>query len=273
MNARSGYWQDLTTRDFPVRDVEASVALLPLAAVEQHGPHLPLATDAVINAGLVARTLAKDVAPATLLVLPPMAVGDSLEHSAFPGTLSLDARVALDAWLELGRSVARAGVRKLVLLNTHGGNAALVDLVALRLRAELAMLVARANSFRFGTPRGLFGADELRHGIHGGEVETSLMLHLRPDLVRTEALADFPSLGERWDDAGRALGVEKPVGIGWMAQDLDPSGACGRASRADAARGEALLEHWAGVLARVVSELAATPLATLRPGPPGAARD
>ncbi len=258
-------WQELTTRDFPLADAESCVALLPLAAVEQHGPHLPLATDLLIAEGLVEEMARRHAGPATLALLPAMAVGDSLEHTAYAGTLSIASTHLLESWLDVGRSVHRAGVRKLVLLNTHGGNAPLVDLAAVRLRAELAMLVARASSYRFGTPRGLFASDELAHGIHGGEVETSLMLHLRPDLVRREALARFDALGARWAREGRTLGVEEPAGIGWMAQDLNAHGVCGNAADADAQRGARMLEHLASALGRVVSELAGTPAATLRP--------
>ena len=261
---RSGYWRDLASGDFPPADRERTVALLPVAALEQHGPHLPLATDALINEGIVARTLALGVPGVSLLVLPVQQVGHSLEHTAFPGTLSIDAHTLLDAWMELGRGVARAGVAKLVLLNSHGGQGSLVDLLAVRLRVEAGLLVARANSWRLGTPPGLFTADELAHGIHGGEVETSLLLHLRPDLVRHEALADFAALGARWAAEGRTLGVEGPAGIGWMAQDLNPAGVCGNAAAADAARGEQLLEHLAAALVNVVRDLAATPLSFIQ---------
>ena len=235
--------------------------------MEQHGPHLPLSTDADINAGLVAAVLARGVAPARLLVLPAQEVGDSLEHRDFPGTLSVTTGTLLAAWLDVARSAARAGVRKLVILNSHGGQTALVDQAALRLRAEHAMLVARVSTFRLGCPDGLFASGELAHGIHGGEVETSLMLHLAPDAVRREALADFPGLSSRWAEEGRVLGVEKPLGIGWMAQDLHPRGVCGNAARADAGRGSRLLAHWAEVLAQAIAELAATPLDLLAQGP------
>jgi creatinine amidohydrolase len=165
--------------------------------------------------------------------------------------------------MELGRSVARAGVGKLVVLNSHGGQGALVDLLAVRLRAESGLLVARTNTWRLGTPPGLFAVDELAHGIHGGELETSLLLHLRPDLVHREALADFAALSARWAAEGRTLGVEGPAGIGWMAQDLNPAGVCGNAAAADAARGERLLEHLAAALLNVVRDLAATPLSLI----------
>ena len=261
---QSGYWQDRTTADFRHLDPEGTVALLPVAAVEQHGPHLPLSTDAVINDGLVRAALPQIPAKVALLVLPALNVGLSPEHTSFAGTLTIADPTLADAWTDLGRSVARAGVRKLVILNTHGGQKALVDLVAMRLRAELGMLVARATYFAFGSPPGLFDAAESAHDIHGGEVETSLMLHLKPNLVRRSALADFRGLPQELAVRHQVLGVEKPVGIGWRAEDLHPSGACGNAARADAAKGATLLAYLADRLATLVAELAATPLATLK---------
>jgi creatinine amidohydrolase len=262
---RSGYWQDLTTRDFSGIDPERTVALLPLGAIEQHGPHLPLATDALIGDGLVRAAL--DRVPQGLLVLPAAQVGHSLEHVDFPGTLSIAAEALLAMWIDIGRSVRRAGVRKLILLNTHGGNTPLVQLAALRLRQELGMLAVRANYFSFGSPPGLFDEDELRHGIHGGEMETSLLLHLQPQLVRLQELADFHALTHDMAARNQLLGPEKPVGFGWMSQDLHAQGVCGNALRADAGRGEQLLRHLAQQLCLLVEEVKATPLSTLRAAP------
>ena len=261
---RSGFWQDCTTADFARIDAEETVALLPVAAVEQHGPHLPLATDAIINDGLVRAALALQPPTPALLVLPAMTIGLSTEHVAFPGTLTVADDTLADAWTDVGRSVARAGVRKLIILNTHGGQKALVDLVAVRLRAELKMLVVRATYFAFGSPPGLFAGSELAHDIHGGEVETSLLLHLRPDLVRTAALADFRGLPHELAERHQWLGAEKPVGIGWLSGDLHSQGVCGNAARADAKRGAAQLAHLGAALVRLVGEVAATPLSILR---------
>lgn len=259
---KSGYWRDLTTIDFAHVDAESTIALLPVAAVEQHGPHLPLATDAIINEGLVNGLLGR--VPENLLVLPALQVGHSLEHTDYAGTLSITAETLLATWLDVGRSVARAGVRKLIILNTHGGQTSLVTLAALRLRKELAMLVVRANAFAVGAPPGLFEQDEMRFGIHGGEMETSLMLHLCPQLVRRETLANFTALTHHMGSHNKLLGTDRPVGFGWMSQDLHESGVCGNAARADAARGAQLLEFMVSSLATLVSEVAATPLSTLR---------
>lgn len=257
------YWQDLTTTALGDLDTESTVALLPVAAIEQHGPHLPLSTDLEINRGILDSALGRLEGGARVLVLPEQPIGDSLEHLAFPGTLSLRPELLLELWAEIGHGIARAGLRKLVIFNSHGGQTGLVDQAALRLRAERSMLVARASYFAFGTPAGLFEQDELSRGLHGGEVETSLMLALRPDLVRRDALEDFQAPGP-----GTILGPERPVGFGWLSQDLNPAGVCGNAARADAERGRRLLEHLGGRLAALLLEMVRTPLSTLRDGPP-----
>jgi creatinine amidohydrolase len=182
----------------------------------------------------------------------------------FAGTLGISDTTLAAAWTDVGRSVARAGLRKLVIFNTHGGQKALVDLVATRLRAAERMLVARASYFAFGAPPGLFDAAELVHDIHGGEVETSLVMHLAPELVRRERLENFSGLPQALAAHNRLLGAEKPIGIGWLSEDLHPAGVCGNAARADAERGARHLAHLAERLAELVAEVAAAPLSMLR---------
>ena len=257
--APSAFWHDMCTSDFAAIDPDRTIALLPVAAVEQHGPHLPLSTDAVINEGIVHLMMRRLPADSSVLVLPAQTVGDSLEHTAFKGTLSVDLQALLGLWLSIGHSVARAGVRKLVLFNSHGGQRAHVDQVALRLRVECGLLVVRAHSFAMGMPTGLFDDDEVTHGLHGGAVETSLMLHLRPDLVRHQALADFPSPARQSADPNAILGFEGTAGLGWMMQDVNPEGACGNAASATAAKGERLLDHLADRLVALLGEVARHP--------------
>jgi len=258
-------WRDLTTRDFASLDFDRTVAILPVAAIEQHGPHLPLSTDAVICEGLLAALGSTTFSTAKVLLLPAQSVGHSLEHSNFAGTLSLNAETLLASLLEIGRSVARAGVRKLMILNTHGGNVAVMQIAALRLRAESQLLVARANSFALGEPSGLFDNDELKLGIHGSEVETSLMLHLRPELVRLEHARDFQGLAHAAAGANRTVGPARPVGLGWMSEDLHREGVSGNARGGDAARGARLLEHMTTQLAQALDELAVMSLPAIRP--------
>ena len=264
MGLKSGYWEDLATTDLESVDPEAVIALLPVGATEQHGPHLPLSTDTVINRGIVARALAQVPDDLTLLVLPTLPVGDSEEHGDFPGTLSLPAELLIGLWTEIGASVARAGLRKLVIFNSHGGQTQAVDIVAQRLRMDFGLLVVRATYFHFGTPDGIFGAEELAHGIHGGAVETSMMLELRPALVREDQAANFRPLSLDMAADYEILRPEGAAGFAWASQDLHPSGAAGDASQADPEKGRQLLDHAAGRLVAVLRDLRRAPLSLLR---------
>jgi creatinine amidohydrolase len=261
---RSAYWQDLTAADFAGVDAERTIAVLPVAAVEQHGPHLPLGTDAIINAAILDAALERLPAGPALLVLPAQNLGLSPEHEGFPGTLSVRDTTLLEAWTDVGRGVARAGLRKLIVFNTHGGQKTLVDLLAVRLRSELGMLVVRATYFAFGAEPGVFAPAETLHDIHAGEVETSLMLHLAPSVVRADAIADFTGLPTALAARNALLGAEKPVGFGWRAEDLHASGACGNAARADARRGARHFDFLVARFVALAAEVAAMPLATLK---------
>ena len=263
MTASIGYWEDLTTTDLASVDAERAVAILPVAAVEQHGPHLPLGTDAMINREVVARALALVPPDGWVRALPTQAVGESLEHTAFAGTLTLPAETVIGLWTAIGEAVARAGVRKLILCNSHGGQTGLVDAVAVRLRQQADMAVVRASTFGLGLPTGIVGEAEATYGLHGGQVETAVMLALRPDLVRRDRIASFRSAAETIDGRHRVLRAEGAVGLGWAAQDLNPAGVTGDAAAATAEAGQAILDHWGRALADLIVDLTRFPLASL----------
>lgn len=254
MKLPSRYWAELpwpAFRDLPA----ATVAVLPVAAIEQHGPHLPVSVDTTINEGVVGRALAL-LDPATpVLVLPTQAIGCSVEHVRFPGTLTSTPETLLALWTEIGESVARAGVRKIVLLNSHGGQPQIVDLVCRRLRGRSGMFAVACMWSRLGKPEGIVDAVEARHGIHGGLVETSLMLRLAPALVDMSRAQDFRSAWMARENAFSVLVPEGAVGFGWETQDLHPAGALGDASRASVAAGEAVLAHAGAQLARLLEEV------------------
>jgi creatinine amidohydrolase len=249
-------WSELATTDFADPALRGAVAILPVAAIEQHGPHLPLGTDAIINQGIVdaALTLLDPGGPAVLL--PALAVGTSAEHLSFPGTITLDPATLARTWTACAEAVHRAGLRKLLVFNSHGGQSGLIETVAVDLRARLGMLVAWASPGAFGVPEGTVDATEAAHGLHGGLKETAMMLHLRPDLVRAEALARFPSLGEEMARTFRWLKPTGRTGFGWLAKDLNPTGVVGNAAAATAALGAALVVRAAEGLAELVRELA-----------------
>lgn len=247
-------WQDLTSVELGEALGADSVAVLLLAAIEQHGAHLPLSTDLDIGEGLLAAAVATLPEDFPLLALPPMAVAASSEHAGFPGTLSLPPEVAIAVIEAYGDSLARAGVRRLVLFNSHGGNKAIADVAALKLRQRWGMLVVKANYFRFAPPAQALPVDELRHGLHGGALETAMMLHLAPHKVRREHLGHPPSRGETMARRGLTLGPEGEAAFAWLAEDLHPGGVAGDARLAKAELGEHLIRHYGATLATILSE-------------------
>jgi len=261
------YWHEMTTEDFDGFDPERTVAILPVGAIEQHGPHLPVWVDACINQGVVrhAVELMPDDLPVT--VLPMQSVGKSNEHIAFPGTLTLSSETLRRLWTEIGEGVNRAGVRKLLLFNSHGGQPQVMQIVARDLRVRLDMFVVTCNWPAFGIPEDLFPAEERRWGIHAGSVETSMMMYLAPDLVRTDKAQDFTPKLAGLDERYKHLNLIGPVNAGWQAQDLHPAGAAGNALDADAARGQAVVEHAARGLVEMLHEMVDYPLANLAAGP------
>ncbi len=248
-------WAELATTDFTGGALKDALAILPVAAVEQHGPHLPLSTDVVINQGVIDAACALLTPDLPVVVLPTQAVGTSHEHLAFAGTLSLDAATLLKLWTAIGEGVARAGLRKLLIFNSHGGQSGLPEIVATDLRARLGMIVGWGSPGAFGTPAGAVGRAEAVHGLHGGLKETAMMLHLRPDLVRREAMAAFPSRGEAMEADFMHLRATGRTGYGWQTQDLNPAGVVGDALTATPELGKALLDHAAQGLADLIRDL------------------
>jgi creatinine amidohydrolase len=260
-------WTDIHWPEISAADPERWIAVLPLAATEQHGPHLPLGTDIMIGEAYLARV--RELLPASVPVtfLPQQPVGISTEHIDYPGTLTLPTETALKNWMALGVSVARSGVRKLVVVTSHGGNSAAMTLVAQDLRAQHGMLVVTTGWSRFGAPDGLFPAEELRHGIHGGAIETSIMLARYPQSVRREAITDFRPSSIAMETQHRFLSTNRPAPFAWQAQDLHGSGAIGDATLASAEKGEQLIEHGARAFCELLGEVDRFDVKRLASGP------
>jgi len=244
-------WLSLTTQEFS----RARIAVLPVAAVEQHGPHLPVGTDTYIAEAYLARVRALLPQDLQVAILPVQQVGASDEHRAFRGTLTLSPETALRTLVEIGESVHRAGIGKLVIINSHGGNIALIDVAARQLRVRHGMLAVHASWGRFGYPDGLFSEAEHTHGIHGGGVETSIMLAAFPALVAGEKIANFVPATVAMEQDYKHLRADFPVGFGWMTQDLHASGAVGDASLATAKKGEAALDHGARAFVELLRDV------------------
>lgn len=196
MKLKSHWWWDLTTKDFSELDMSGFVAILPIAAVEQHGPHLPVRVDAAINAGVIARTVERMADDLPALVLPMQSIGKSVEHTAYPGTLTLSYETLARVWYEIGESVYRAGCRKIIFVNSHGGQPQVMEIVCRELRVKLGMFAVSARASAAADFSDLFSDHEMKHGIHGGELETSVMLHLHRDLIDMQFADDFVPISE-----------------------------------------------------------------------------
>jgi creatinine amidohydrolase len=269
MNLPNRDWTEMTWREIESAGAAAArwIAVLPLAAVEQHGPHLPLGVDSFIAEAYLARV--RDILPETLPVtfLPVQKVGVSVEHIAFPGTLTVSAATAIATWTEIGESLARAGLRKLVLVTSHGGNVAAMESVARDLRARRDMLAVTVGWHRFGYPEGTFSREEKQHGIHGGDIETSLMLAARPQTVRAEQTPNATPATVAMAAEFKWLGAFRPAGFAWMTQDLNHTGAIGDATLATADKGEAALAHGAQAFMELLREIDRFDLGRLHDGP------
>jgi creatinine amidohydrolase len=260
-------WTEMTWQDFRAGDPSGWIAVLPVAAVEQHGPHLPLGVDGHVAEAYIAKVRELVSASLPVTFLPPQWIGKSDEHLEFPGTLSLSTEAALRAWTELGESVHRAGVRKLVLVSSHGGNSSLLDLIVRDLRVRLKMLAVATSWHRFGYPSKLFTDVERIHGIHGGDIETSLMMAARADLVRKDKAENSVPATIAMEKEFAQLRAYRPASFGWMTQDLNPSGAVGDATPATKEKGEAALEHGARAFIELLEDMHSFDLARLKDGP------
>lgn len=269
-------WGDLCTTDFAALDPERTVAVLPVAATEQHGPHLPLSVDTDLVEGVLAAAGPHLGEGWPVYVLPTQAVGLSPEHERFAGTLTLRADTILQLWFDIGACVARAGVRKLLIFNSHGGHTGLMDVVGRELRARHDLLVYSASWFNLPLldEQGQdlnerIAPQEHRFGIHAGLVETSMMLALRPNTVRLAQARDFPSTSQVRAQHWPILGNGRSAKLAWQMQDYHPAGAAGNAAAADAQLGAALVQAAGRSLAALLLELSQLPLATLVAGPDG----
>lgn len=250
------FWQDLPWPAFKTLPAN-TVAVLPVASIEQHGPHLPVAVDTTIGNGVIAATLKVLPADCPVLVLPTQCVANSVEHLRFPGTLTTTPETLLNLVVDIGASVARAGVKRMVICNSHGGNVAVLDIAARRIRIQSSILVVNAMWARMGKPEALRDPTEGAYGIHAGRDETAVMLALTPDLVHMDKAVNFVS---RWQGAANAAPALHPQAgspLAWQAQDLNPAGAVGDASLATAEIGNALIDHAAQNMSRLWQQVAA----------------
>jgi len=262
----SKYWSDWTSPEFASLDPSRAVAVIPLGATEQHGPHLPLSVDAQIVNTIVKRAVEHLSEHDPILVLPTQAVGLSTEHIAYPGTLTWSPELVMRSWTELGECVARAGIKKLLFFNAHGGHQGLMDVVARELRQRAQMIVYSCSWYQLPmnpAVSGLFSQEEHRFGVHAGAIETSMMLSIDPEHVKPELFQNFTSRSQERSKRFTVLGNGQSAKLGWHAQDYNPLGATGDASAASLDKGEQLLNEAASGLKQLLLELIELPLDTI----------
>jgi creatinine amidohydrolase len=232
---------------------ESTLLVLPTAAIEQHGHHLPLATDTLINNLLLGRALAKLPADLPVYALPPVHYGKSNEHIGFPGTLSVSASTFMAVIRDLGASLSSAGFQKLVLYNTHGGNTALVDVMARDLRAEFGLRTFTLHGSGGIKFEGLT-AQEKTYGFHAGEVETAYLLASTPQLVDRTAYTSNYIADVAKPEA--LLPENAPATFAWLTKDIAPSGVMGDPRPATAENGERWIDQAATKVAAALEAMA-----------------
>ncbi|MFK0161868.1 creatininase family protein [Rhizobium sp. NPDC090279] len=239
------------------------IAVLPLGAYEQHGPHLPFETDALIAEGIASRL--KVALPANLPVsfLPVEPVGYSVEHMDAAGTKTLTFDEAVHRWLDVAERLSKLGIRKFVMLNAHGGNSPLMTIVATEARLRFNMLAVATSWTRFGIPDGLIAPDDKAIDIHGGDIETSVMLALHPERVDMSKAADFPSRQSGFIKDFRHLRAYGPHAFGWKMSDLSEQGVAGNAGAATAEKGERLIAHAVKGLVELLEDVDSFDVSTL----------
>lgn len=233
-----------------------TIALLPLGAHEQHGPHLPFETDTLIVTGLINRL--KPLLPPELDIrfLAPEPVGYSIEHMDVDGTKSLLFDEAAHRWIGIGKELAEQGISKLIMLNAHGGNSPLMTIVATELRVRFNMLAVATSWTRFGLPNGLMSPEAKAIDIHGGFIETSVMLALYPKLVDMNKTANFTSNQSQFASTFKHLRAYGPHAFGWKMSDLNELGVAGNASLATAQAGEAIIMHSLNGIIELIEDVA-----------------
>lgn len=257
------YWSQYTSEAFANLERDKLVAVLPIGAIEQHGPHLPMSVDAAVADAMVDEIIKRLPETSRAIFLPTQDICKSNEHSRYPGSLTLSSQTLIQVWCEIGACVAAAGVRKLVFLNSHGGNITIMDTVARELRIRHNMLVFSVNWWGQGMPENTYTDEEMRFGIHAGDMETSVMLALYPELVDMSKAQNFRSSLQDLAQDFRHISLSGGAKPGWQSQDINPFGAAGDATIATAEKGRATIDFAADKLVELLDEVERVPLTWL----------
>lgn len=252
----SGHRQfgSLTAAQIATELRDSSIAVLPVGAIEQHGPHLPLAADLIVAEALATAVVESRGRELDLWQLPPLAFSKSNEHSWSPGTIWITSNTMLHLLCDIARSLAQTPIRKIAILNGHGGNSSLLDVALRDLRVEHGLMLFLLHTLLPPEQGGETTAEELDLGIHGGRDETALLLHVTPGLVdMTQARREVPE----WLAGYRHVRLDGPVRFGWSSNDISPTGVIGDPTLATRERGKELFEQMVATVGDQLAEVAA----------------
>jgi creatinine amidohydrolase len=234
-------------------DRENVVIVLPTGSIEQHGPHLPCAVDTVICAGVVGHALAKLAPSVAAFAMAPITYGKSEEHLHFPGTMTLTGQTLLATMIEIGESVYRSGFRKLLIVNGHGGQPQIMEIMAREMRLRHGdFIVIPQHTWRLPHVAGRYMSErEKKLAMHAGHAETAIMLALAPETVHMErAVTNYPP-----EFPSKLLSPDGRPACAWTARDFGPSGIIGDPLPATREQGLAILESLALSWAQAITEL------------------
>ncbi|MFB5677550.1 creatininase family protein [Paenibacillus terreus] len=241
----------LTSKQIKEMPKDKALVILPVGAVEQHGPHLPVYTDTLIGEATLTQTLEHVSPNKEIWLLPPVSYGKSNEHIGLPGTISLSANTLLAIMLDIAESLQASGFRKLLLFNTHGGNMDLLNTASREIRIRTGMMVFYLSPGSLKVAEDLISPEELEYGIHGGDYETSVVMSIKPDWVQNEFLAkELPDMSPY-----RFLTLEGKIRFGWKMADISATGIAGDATLATPGKGRTIQDRIAAILSEALEEL------------------
>ena len=247
------FWNNLTTQEI-AKLSRNTIIIVPFSAIEQHGPHLPLGTDKIILDKIINKLCKKNNKSKDFVVLPNLSIGSSSEHSSFEGTLSVNSLNFINFCINYLENIFTKKFYKFVFLNSHGGQTSHMEIIAKELKAKFKKSkIIKANYFLFSGYEKVISVNELSHGYHGGEFETSLMLYLNYENVRINKIKKGPLSPDF--KSKDLIGYEKNVKLQWDTENISKSGIIGNPVNASASKGEKLSKITISTIEKIIKEL------------------
>lgn len=241
----------LTSPEIEALPKDDALVVLSVGAVEQHGAHMPVMTDALIGEAVLTRTMELLPEDNNVWMIPPISYGKSNEHLGHAGTISLSATTLMSILMDIAVSLKESGFRRLLLINTHGGNKDLLLVAAREIRVETGLMVFFIAPGSLSEAGKFISEEESEYGIHAGEVETSLLLAIKENWVHEDKLVkEIPNVQDY-----KYLTMEKTIRFAWVMSDLSESGISGDATLGTVEKGELLMETMASKLAHAMQEI------------------